>query len=186
MGRRSLWVAGLTAAAMLLVATVSAIAGHRKSSAAGDLVFTREDGSTFSFSHARVSCGKSRNGGKRKAIFIDSIPSPYGGKGTKKSYFFVEGVLRDVSPSSTVNFPHSATFGHPSGAEIFVFDRKEPAASDGNELSSDQEEASGKIVFQKARCRPRPRVAFTIKASLGSEIFGLPELKADGSFQGHG
>jgi hypothetical protein len=172
---------------MLLVASVSAIAGsHRKSSDAADLVFTRDDGKTFSFSHARVSCGKSRNGGNRKAIFIDSIPSPYGGKGTKKSYFFVEGVLRDVAPSGTVKFPHTAVFGNPSGAEIFVFDQKDPTAIDGNELSSDQEEASGKIVFQKARCRPRPRVAFTVKADLGSEIFGLPNLKVDGSFHGHG
>jgi hypothetical protein len=172
---------------MLLVATVSALARpHRKASDAGDLAFTREDASTVSFSHARVSCGKSRNGGQRKAIFIDSIPSPYGGKGTKKSYFFVEGVLRDIAPSGTVKFPHVAVFGHPSGAEMFVFDREDPVAIDGNELSSDQEEASGKIIFQKARCRPRPRVAFTIKASLGSEIFGLPNLKVEGSFHGHG
>jgi hypothetical protein len=160
--------------------------GDRRATDARGLVFTRADGTSFSFPKARVSCGKSRDGGKRKAIFVDSIPSPYGGQALHKSYFFVEGVLMDGAPKGKVRFPHPATFGHPSGAQLFVFDRDDPQAVDGNELSTDQEEASGKIVFHRARCRPRPRVAFTIHASLGSEFFGLPNLEVDGYFRGVG
>jgi hypothetical protein len=148
------------------------------------LVFTRHDGSTFTFANAKVSCGKSRNGGNRKAIFVDSLPSPYEGSATDVPYFFLEGVLRDVAPRGKVRFPHSASFGHPSGAEMFVFDRDDPAAMAGNELSSDQEESSGSIIFHKARCKPRARIAFTIDAKLGSEYYDLQELRVEGYFRG--
>ena len=152
----------------------------------GSLVFTRPDGSKFSFTHTKVSCGRSRNGGDRQAIFVDSIPSPYDGQGVGTSYFFLEGVLRDVAPSGEVKFPSVAVYGDPRGAEMFVFDPDDPKAMSGNELSSDREEASGKIVFHKARCSPRPRISFTIHASLGSEYFGLPNLEVDGTYRGVG
>jgi hypothetical protein len=186
MKRRLACLAALALLAGIPIATAVATSGERPTAKADGLVFTREDGTTFSFAKARVSCGKSRNGGKRKAIFVDSIPNPFSGKKTDASYFTLEGVLRDIAPKGKVRFPHTAVFGHPSGAGMFVFDRDEPQALDGNELSTAQEEARGKIVFRKASCRPRPRVAFTIDARLGSEIFGLPNLKVEGSLHGVG
>lgn len=145
------------------------------------LVFTRHGGVTFSFPDTKVSCGASSEGGGRRAIKIQSLPTS---SNPPDSHFTVEAILGDVASHPTVKFPNTSVFGHPKGAFVFVFDRQDPLVTDGNEASSEQEEASGKIVFHKARCKPRPQVAFTIHGNLGSEFFGVHRIAVDGFYRG--
>jgi hypothetical protein len=56
-------------------------------------------------------------------------------------------------------------------------------ATDGqNEVSSAEEEASGRIRFDRARCGRRLAVRFRIRAVLGSELFDGEPVSVRGSF----
>jgi hypothetical protein len=86
----------------------------------------------------------------------------------------MSAVLDDVTRPTTVRLPNSFTSSRPEGALLFAVDRGE------NELSSDVEEARGKIVFERAGCRPKPYVTFSVDATLGSEFFDGDPLRAEG------
>jgi hypothetical protein len=173
--------------ACCLAAALSATLAPRSSgggpAVSDGLIFSRPDGTTFSFPEAKVSCGKSRTGGKRRAIFVDSVPTS---SDPDQAYFTLEAIIADVAPRGVVRFPDPFVFGDPHGAHLFVFDRDDPHVPGGNEASTSQEESKGKIVFHRARCRPRPRISFTVHAKIGSEFFGVHRVGIDGSFRGHG
>jgi hypothetical protein len=57
---------------------------------------------------------------------------------------------------------------------LFAVDRGE------NEVSSAEEEASGRIVFERAGCLPRPHVTFRVQATLGSEYFDGEPVRVRG------
>jgi hypothetical protein len=63
----------------------------------------------------------------------------------------------------------------PRGADLFATDRQ-------NELSTNEEEASGRIVFSRIRCGRRLAVRFRIDGVLGSEFFDGDEWAVQGSF----
>jgi hypothetical protein len=167
---------------VLLIAAGSATAGRSRSQAdPSGIVFTRHDGSTFSFSHAVVRCGLSEEAGKRRTIEVGAFDPDH----PRGSYFDIVATLADVTAHPTTTFPYSFVTGHLRGAFIFAYDQKNPNVPGGNETSSAEEESNGKIVFHKARCKPKPRVWFTVHALLGSEFFGVRRLGIDGSFRGH-
>ena len=150
--------------------------------AANTLVFTRHDGSTFSFPKTKVSCVESSEGSGRRAIRVQSLA---GGGGPATSHFEVEAILADVVSHPTVRFPDDHVFGHPEDASVFVSDTGDSSGGE-NEASSAQEESKGKIVFHRARCKPHPRVAFTIHAKLGSEFSGVHRIGVDGFYRDRG
>jgi hypothetical protein len=182
MRRRRLALAA-TLLATLAVTGAAAIAETRHLSDSSGIVFTRHDGTTFSFPNAFVRCGPSNDGGGRLAIKVGSVPPP---GDPIHSHFEIEAILADVTAHRTVRFPDDYVFGSPKGASIFVFDHDDPHSVDGNEASSSEEDAKGKIVFHKARCKPKPRVWLTVHAMLGSEFFGVHRVGIDGSFRGRG
>ena len=62
-----------------------------------------------------------------------------------------------------MRFPHSFVFDKPTGAEIFAVDRE-------NELSSAEEEASGRITFGTVRCGRRLAVRFRVERGAGERV----------------
>lgn len=50
----------------------------------------------------------------------------------------------------------------------------------GNEFSGSVETSTGTITILEAECEPTPRLAFTIRATLGSEYFDLPSVHVVG------
>jgi hypothetical protein len=145
--------------------------------AVNTLVFTRHDGSTFSFPHTKVSCGNSGEGGGRLAIKVHSVPA-----GPEQPTFSVDAILADAASHPAQKFPNDdSVFGDPNESVVFVAD-----PSQSNEASSEQEESKGRIVFHKARCKPRPKISFTIHGKLGSEFFGVHRIAVDGFYRGRG
>jgi hypothetical protein len=167
------------AIACLGVVLVGAVAVSVAASkpAVNTLVFTRHDGSTLSFPHTKVSCGPSDEGGDRRAIKVHSVPAS-----SQQPRFEVDAILADANSHPTQKFPNEdSIFGHPNGTVVFVSD-----PSQENEASNQEEESTGKIVFLKARCKPRPKISFSIHGKLGSEFFGVHRIAVDGFYRGRG
>jgi len=126
----------------------------------GGLTFTRPDGTRLAFSERfRIRCGPWERDVSVRAIHV------FAGSRRSGSFWFLSAVLADVTRPTTVKLPNSFVFNEPRGALLFAVDRGE------NELSSAEEEASGRIVVERAGCRPKPHVTFRVAATLGSEFF---------------
>ena len=89
-------------------------------------------------------------------------------------FWHLRAVVADVRRRPVVRFPHDFIFDKPNGALLFAVDGS-------NELSSAEEEASGRISFSRVRCGRRMAVRFRVRATLGSEVSGDP-LTVRGSF----
>jgi hypothetical protein len=83
----------------------------------------------------------------------------------EEPFWQLNAVVADVRRRPVVRFPHSFVWSRPTGAELFAVDGD-------NEVSSSQEEASGRISFGTVRCGRRLAVRFRVRAVLGSELFG--------------
>lgn len=164
------------------------------------LVFARAgDGSTFTISDASVTCGRTdTSAGRPQAIFVTGPPEIFDDAGSDTPggpFFRLEAIVADVSPSGTVKFPDEV-YSDGAGASLFAadpgdpkggaFEAVVPETGGANELSSSEEEARGEIIFELVTCSPRPEIAFTVDARLGSEFFEQPSLIVDGSFRGSG
>src|SRR4051812_19485534 len=127
------------AAAALAVAATAQPAAAAAITVDDRLVFTRPDGTEVAFpSKVRVWCGPWEPGVPVRAIHVVvGVPG--------KPSWRLDAVVADVNRRRVVALPHSFVFDKPTGALLF-------AAEGGNELSSAEEEASGRIVFRKARC----------------------------------
>jgi hypothetical protein len=135
----------------------------------GALTFTRPDGTTVRFgAQIRIWCGRWEPDVPVRAIHV------LAGNRRSGTFWLMSAVLDDVKRPTTVRLPNSFTSSRPEGALLFAVDRGE------NELSSDVEEARGKIVFERAGCRPKPYVTFSVDATLGSEFFDGDPLRAEG------
>ena len=132
------------------------------------LAFTRPDGSAVAFPpKLRVWCGR----------WEPDVPprSQHVLAGGRHGRWQLRAVVADVRRDPVVELPHSFVFDDPSDAELF--------ATDGdNELSTLEEEASGRIVFDRVRCGRRLAVRFHIDGLLGSEFFEGDEWIVRGSF----
>jgi hypothetical protein len=175
--KRLLMAAALLSAAAIAVepaiaATIGAGGTARQASqVANTLHFTLPDGSEVKFpTKFRVWCGKWASDVPTRAIHLEMA-------GLKKSddFWSLEAVISDVKDDPTVPLPKTFVFDHPEDAELF-------ADVDGNEVSSAQEEARGKIVFKRVRCGENPRIRFSIDAKLGSEFSDGQRLKVVGGF----
>ena len=81
----------------------------------------------------------------------------------------------DVRGWRVVRLPNAFVFDAPRGALLF-------AGVGGIEASSAEEEARGRIVFERARCGPRLRVRVRVDATLGSEFSDGEPLVVSGTF----
>ena len=128
------------------------------------LVFTRANQSTVTFangSQLRVWCGPWEPG----AVPTPAIHVVYSGPGAGDPGWAMMAVAADVVIGAPLTFPNTFTFDEPEGAQFFILDPP-------NELSSGELESSGSITFQQLSCSTGGRVAFTISATLASEVGG--------------
>jgi hypothetical protein len=129
----------------------------------------REDGSAIQFAqNLRVWCGRWERDVPRRALHI-RVGARTG------PFWMLDAVVADVRRRPVVRFPHSFVFNRPTGARLFAVDGE-------NEVSSAEEEASGRISFRRVRCGRRLAVRFRVRAVLGSELFEGETLTMRGSF----
>jgi hypothetical protein len=133
------------------------------------LVFTRPDGAAVAFAHTmRVWCGRWDREVPTRTLHIRV--------GTEEGPFWtLRTVVADVRRRPVVRLPHSFVWNRPSGAQLFALDGD-------NEVSSAEEEASGRISFHRVRCGRRLAVRFRVRAVLGSELFGREPVSVSGRF----
>jgi hypothetical protein len=132
------------------------------------LTFTRPDGSAIVFPpRVRVWCGRWEPGVSERALHVRV--------GGRRGGWQLRAVVADVRRDPVVDLPHSFVWRDPSEAQLFATDLD-------NELSTAEEEASGRITFGRARCGRRLVVRVRIDAVLGSEFFEGDEWRVRGSF----
>jgi hypothetical protein len=134
------------------------------------VALTRADGSAVQFAqNLRVWCGPWERDVPRRTLHVRA--------GAREGPFWqLDAVVADVRRRPVVRFPHSFVWNRPTGAQLFAVDGE-------NELSSAEEEASGRISFGRVRCGRRLAVRFRVRAVLGSEFFGGDALTMRGSFR---
>jgi hypothetical protein len=133
------------------------------------VAFTRSDGTAVPMPlNLRVWCGRWEQDVPERTLHV-RVSAPGG------PLWHLRAVVADVRRRAVVRFPHSFNFDEPSRALLFAVDGT-------NELSSAEEEASGRISFSSVRCGRRLAVRFRVRAVLGSEVSG-DELAVRGSFR---
>jgi hypothetical protein len=158
----------LTGVALACVAAVSAPAAPAQIIVDNRLTFTRPDGSAVAFPpRVRVWCGRWERGVPQRALHVRI--------GGRRGGWELRAVVADVRLDPVVDLPHFFVWRDPSEAHLFATDLD-------NELSTAEEEASGRISFGRARCGRRLAVRVRIDAVLGSEFFEGDEWSVRGSF----
>jgi hypothetical protein len=134
------------------------------------LVFTRTDGSLVEYPFdVRVWCGR-----WEPNVPVRTLHVRIGSRPTSR--WSLSAVVDDVRRRPVVRLPRTFVWNEPEGALLFATDGQ-------NELSSAEEEASGRIRFDRVRCGRRLAVRFRIRAVLGSEFFDGEPLSVRGSFR---
>ena len=131
---------------------------------------TRADGSAVPLAQrVRVWCGRWERDVPRRTLHV-RVGAPTG------PFWRLSAVVADVRRRPVVRFPHSFVFDEPTGAQLFAVDG-------GDELSSAEEESSGRITFGRVRCGPRLAVRLRVRAVLGSEFSDGGTLALRGTFR---
>lgn len=136
------------------------------------LTFERQDGTVIrSSAQPRVWCGAWSSDVDVPALHVGLLRRSGG-------FFWHLGVVRrDLRKGRAFTFPHSFLGDKPTGAQLFAADGR-------NELSTAEEESSGRLFFPRISCRPGHAVSFRIDATLGSELHDLPTISVSGRFRG--
>jgi hypothetical protein len=156
----------------LVAAAIAALFAPAEASAVltvrNEIAMTRPDGSAVPFPQkVRVWCGRWESDVPVRALHVQV--------GGRHGRWELRAVIADVRRDPVVELPNSFVFDAPEGADLF-------AAQGGNELSSSEEEASGRIVVDRVRCGRRLAVRFHVDGVLGSEFFEGDEWTVRGSF----
>ena len=134
------------------------------------LVFTRADGSRVRFpGPVRAWCGRWSEVLAQRTLHVVV------GERTRGQPRWDLDVVLGRRPRIVVMLPERSGPRRPPRVLLFVHDPP-------NELSSAEEETRGRIVVRSVRCRPRPQLALTIRATLGSEFFDGRPVYLRGSF----
>lgn len=159
---------------LLVIALLAILAAAASANGAGLRVtstvqVTRADGTAVAVPlDFRVWCGSWERDVPVRALHVRV--------GTPPALWRLSAVVRDVRRRPVVRFPRSFVWNKPKGALLF-------AADGENETSSAEEEASGRITFDRVRCGRRLAVRARIRAVLGSEFFDGEPLTVRGSFR---
>lgn len=151
----------------------------------GKLLFTREDGSTFTIRarELRLRCELLDTETPVRGIVVDGPKSAldYEKEVVRAPWIDVQAVLADVRDGlrQEVLTPN-AYVG--KGASVFLLDPGPDAAKakNPNELQSDGEDSSGSM-FVRGRCGKSPRLELTIDATIDSEFHDGPTIHVLGS-----
>jgi hypothetical protein len=152
----------LLASVWLLVNAATAQAG---------LTFKRLDGSAIRFSvKPRVWCGPWDDLVARPSLHVVARSARRGWE--------LSAVTRDIVPGQPIEFPNEFVSSRPRGAQLFV-------ATPRIEASSAEEESSGSLVFSRASCQVGGLIQFSVRAVLGSELFGGTRVRVSGAYRGY-
>jgi hypothetical protein len=160
---------------LLLIALAAVLAAPAAAHAAevrvtNTLVFTRTDGSLVEYPFAvRVWCGHWEPHVPVRTLHLRI------GWSRPTSHWSLSAVVADVRRRPVVRLPRMFVWNAPKGALLFATDGQ-------NELSSAEEEASGRIRFDRVRCGRHLAVRFRIRAVLGSEFLDGEPLSVRGRF----
>jgi hypothetical protein len=161
---------------LLVIALAAVLAAPAAAHAAevrvtNTLVFTRTDGSLVEYPFdVRIWCGHWEPNVPVRTLHVRI------GWSRPTSRWSLSAVVGDVRRRPVVRLPRIFVWNEPKGALLFATDGQ-------NELSSAEEEASGRIRFDRVRCGRRLAVRFRIRAVLGSEFFDGKPLSVRGSFR---
>ena len=137
-------------------------------------VFMRADSSVVVFGSSALTyvwCGSWEDGVDTPAlrVFHGSLDAEHPG-------WFLQAAYGDFSEGDTLRFPNSFIWDHPDSAFCFLLDPP-------NELSTNDEESGGYIVFHRMPCPDAGSVEFDIDAVLGSEFAEMPTVGVKGTFR---
>jgi hypothetical protein len=159
----------LIALAFVLVAPAAAHAAELR--VTNTLEFTRADGSLVEYPFdVRVWCGRWERDVPVRTLHVRI------GWSRPTSRWSLSAVVGDVRRRPVVRLPRSFVWNEPEGALLFATDGQ-------NEVSSAEEEAGGRIRFDRVRCGRRLAVRFRIRAVLGSELFDGEPVTVRGTFR---
>ena len=148
------------------------------SARASGLVFRRANGSRIVFhGQVRAWCGAWNDPGTAKSLHVAVMRS--NGPGFALPYWHVWAVASGLVHGRAIRFPVGVTESRPKGAVVFVAD-----SVTGNEASTEEEEAGGRIMFAPLTCTRGGPVRFTISAVLGSEFGDGKPIRANGTYEG--
>jgi hypothetical protein len=133
------------------------------------LVFTRADGSTFRADDFTVSCAPDENATGTMLVVASTFLGP-----DRTGQVELSAPIELVAAGGTFQLPSRDVAGDPQ-PRLFVVD-----PLDGNELTTDNEGASGKIVIASARCGESPAISFAIAGVLDSELSDMPGVRVSG------
>ncbi|KPL04468.1 MAG: hypothetical protein AMJ90_00535 [candidate division Zixibacteria bacterium SM23_73_2] len=141
-----------------------------------NLIFKRSDGTQVQFKpNTFVWCGpweEDKIPVETFHIWVGFDPAVQ----EQKTGWMLQAVISDVNIGEELEFPNTFSWNHPDGVLLFVLD-------DPNELSTQEEDSRGGIVFQKLSCDTEGEVQFSIDAVIGSEFSGTGDsLKVSGTF----
>jgi hypothetical protein len=161
----------------LLVIMIAAVfaapaAGHAAElRVTNTLVFSRSDGSLVEYPFdVRVWCGPWERNVPVRTLHVRI------GWSRPMSRWSLSAVVGDVRRRPVVRLPRSFLWNEPKGALLFATDGQ-------NEVSSAEEEASGRIRFGRVRCGRNLAVRFRVRGVLGSELFDGEPVSVQGSFR---
>lgn len=153
---------GLLASSWLLASATTAEAG---------LTFKRLDGSAIRFGvKPRVWCGPWDDLVARPSLHVAARSARRGWE--------LSAVSRDIMLGQPIGFPNEFVSSRPRGAQLFV-------ATPRIEASSAEEEGSGSLTFLRASCEVGDLVEFSVRAVLGSELFGGTRVRVSGTYRGY-
>ena len=140
--------------ALVMAAALVAIsfpAGAGSATIENSLLFVREDGSRLETPAAvKVACGR-------------DVVRVVAGRRGPRTHWTLDVAL--PVRRRVIRLPNSATYPRRPAALLFAVD-----ARTEDEYSSAEDDAQGRIILERVRCRPRPEITFRVEGRLGSEV----------------
>ena len=145
------------------------------SSVKNNLIFERSDGAQVQFKPKTfVWCGP-WEGDEIPVQALNILVGFDPADQKNKANWMLQAVISDVKIGEEMKFPNTFIWNQPKGVSLFVYDPP-------NELSTQEEESSGGITFQKLTCGTKGEVEFSINAVIGSEFHLGDSLRVSGTF----
>lgn len=133
------------------------------------LILTRDGGSTYEFHDAVAECSISDAGAGDTEVVRLTAPADYRSafrKGKLRKPFLYVEVIPGTQGRREFSLKQRNFDDGPPDVTVFGGDPEGP-----NSVSGHAEVSTGHLNIIEATCDPEPRVAFTIRATLGSESF---------------
>lgn len=162
------------------------MATDQPSAPTSNLVLSRPDGSTYTFTGLTVSCVPPKFDDDADATGNIWLTSPRDLSGTGidrrlvEPFIYFKGTVADLQGVQTFDIPIDHT-GPSDELPFILFAADSRGGPRDNEVSSDEFGAAGTVRVLQASCDPTPVLELEVHATLGSEVEQNP-LAVSGSF----